>query len=498
MLLYVSFGGSIPEPCDAPLLPLHRRNPRVSVGLSDIIHKCLRGDPAERYADAAALASDLRRHLADLPLRGVPNRSWAERWRKWRRRHPSALSRSAMIALVLIAAVGAPAATLGIAYRQRHDAAAAALAQGRGYLERREYVESVAALGHGLASIARLPGFDRQRRELAEALDLATRAGRVAELHDLADRIRFRYGLDPPPAEEAPALIRLGRKSWRARDSLLQPLDGLIEPGIERRVWTDLRDLIVLWADLRVRYASADDLEPAKREAIGILTEAAILLGPSPSLERHLRALSGSSSSHEASNDVATQPRSAWEHYDLGRSYLQAGKAELAADQFLRGLRLRPQDFWLNFYEGLCDYRRGRFDAAVSAFRVCIALSPETAECYYNRALAYQALGRLDLALADYDQALERSPRLTDAMLNRGIIRFRQGHHDVAIADLEQALGTTASRITLGIIRDNLALVHQARGDHRAAAANARAAIDLGNSQARGLTGHANRPADAR
>ena len=36
----------------------------------------------DRYPDAAALAGDLRRHLADLPLRGVPNRSWAERWRQ--------------------------------------------------------------------------------------------------------------------------------------------------------------------------------------------------------------------------------------------------------------------------------------------------------------------------------------------------------------------------------------------------------------------------------
>ena len=42
---------------DTPPPPLHRRNPRVSVGLSDIIHKCLRRDPGDRYPDAAALAT---------------------------------------------------------------------------------------------------------------------------------------------------------------------------------------------------------------------------------------------------------------------------------------------------------------------------------------------------------------------------------------------------------------------------------------------------------
>jgi serine/threonine protein kinase/Flp pilus assembly protein TadD len=495
MLLYVALGGVVPEPGDAPLSPLHRRNPQVSVGLSDLVQKCLSSDPDGRYQDAAALASDLRRHLADLPLLGVPNRSWAERCRKWRRRHPSALSRRTLIVLVMIAAVGTPAATLGIAYRQRRDAVAAALAQGRGFLERREYAESVAAIGHALASIAHLPGFDRQRRDLAEALDLATRAGRVAELHDLADRIRFRYGLAPPPAEEAPALIRLGRKTWEARDSLLRPLHGLHEPDIDRRIRTDLRDLVVLWADLRVRYAATDERDEARKEAIGILTEAAAGLGTSPSLERDRRSHSGTMGQDGGSPGPVTEPRSAWEHYDLGRSYLRSDKPELAAEQFRRGLRLRPQDFWLNFYEGLCDYRLERFDEAVSAFRACIALSPGTAECYYNRARAYQALGQLDDAVADYNQALDCNPHLTDALLNRGIVRFRQGRHDAAITDLRHALGTTSSRMARGMIHYNLALVHQAIGHQEAAAASARAAVDLGNPDARGLARPADHPA---
>src|SRR5262249_10182946 len=73
---------------------LLRRLPRtVSAGLRDILRKCLAPDPGDRYADADALADDLRRHLADQPLRGVANRSLSERWRKWRRR-PYALARA--------------------------------------------------------------------------------------------------------------------------------------------------------------------------------------------------------------------------------------------------------------------------------------------------------------------------------------------------------------------------------------------------------------------
>jgi serine/threonine protein kinase len=87
-LLYAALSGQ--DLAAGPLPPPRRSNPRVSVGLSDLIQKCLAPDPDARYADAAALAADLRRHLAHRPLQGVANRSLRERWQKWRRRRPNA------------------------------------------------------------------------------------------------------------------------------------------------------------------------------------------------------------------------------------------------------------------------------------------------------------------------------------------------------------------------------------------------------------------------
>ena len=69
------------------------RNPQVTTGLADIVDKCAADCAADRYADAAALADDLRRYLSEQPLRGVANRSLLENWRKWRRRQPAALTR---------------------------------------------------------------------------------------------------------------------------------------------------------------------------------------------------------------------------------------------------------------------------------------------------------------------------------------------------------------------------------------------------------------------
>ncbi|HEX4611241.1 MAG TPA: serine/threonine-protein kinase, partial [Urbifossiella sp.] len=69
---------------------LDRDPAAVTAGLSDVVAKTTAPAAADRYPTAAALAADLRRHLSDLPLRGVRNRSVRERWRKWRRRRPYA------------------------------------------------------------------------------------------------------------------------------------------------------------------------------------------------------------------------------------------------------------------------------------------------------------------------------------------------------------------------------------------------------------------------
>jgi len=83
LVLHEALGGPLSFEAATAYLPVC--NARVSLGLADLIHKCLAHEACERYPDTAALASDLRRHLADLPLHGVGNRSLRERWGKWRR-----------------------------------------------------------------------------------------------------------------------------------------------------------------------------------------------------------------------------------------------------------------------------------------------------------------------------------------------------------------------------------------------------------------------------
>jgi tetratricopeptide (TPR) repeat protein len=135
----------------------------------------------------------------------------------------------------------------------------------------------------------------------------------------------------------------------------------------------------------------------------------------------------------------------------------------------------------------MCAFRLGNYREAAGAFRVSIALSPEAPECHYNRGLAYQSLDRLDEALADYNRALRLNEHFTDASINRGMIYYRLGRHREARDDLERALATATSTKLRGIIHYDLALVDRAAGDRESCAANVRAALEFGNTDARAL-----------
>jgi serine/threonine protein kinase/tetratricopeptide (TPR) repeat protein len=442
-VLYEALAGSLPVPVGhvSNVSPqLHRCNSQVSIGLADVISKCLAGNPDDRYLHMAALASDLRRYLAHLPLCGVRNRSLVERWRNWRRRRPHGVALAGMMVAVLTAA------------------GAVALAAASHVSQRIEQ--------------ARL---DSQLRLAEQAQAGAHRAAVAAELHRLTDRIRFFYGADRVPPGVLRGLEASCRGLWEHRDRIVERLHSDGAGAFETSVQDDLLDLAILWADLQVRLAPPREKDEARRKALAVLAEARALFGPNPVLDEESKIHSGSGafvSSSEEGRERPTQartemkPRSPWEHYALGRSLLRSGHLERAAQELEWAVRSQPQALWPNFYRGLCAYRLRRYADAVAAFSICIGVAPEPAGCFYNRGLAFEALGCTEQALHDYDQALELDRTLAVAAQNRGMLHYRAKRYADAIIDLRRAeeLGADPA-----VIAFDLALVNLARGEHATA-----------------------------
>jgi serine/threonine protein kinase/tetratricopeptide (TPR) repeat protein len=418
-------GAGSPATAD-PATPRRRPSrPEISTGLADIVGKCVAVDPDGRYPDAASLAEDLRRHMADLPLHGVANRSLTERWRKWRRRRPGALFR--VQALLLASCLAATPATFAwFAFlAPRFRGAAHALVEGRVRLGRGDYPEAARALTRGAALIEGLPGGERLSGELAEALRSADRLEEADRLHRLVDRLRLAESAADRSVQSAREVERHCRMLWRSRRSLLARPGTTVDPRIEEQLRDDLLDLALIGTSLRPRL----ETEPgraaeAHRAGLETLEEAEALFGPSHVLYRarqaHATALGLSNLADEADGGALRMPpRTGWEHVAAGRVLLAAGDIEGAEAAFERALAVRPQDFWPNFHQGVCAYHRGRFQDAVNAFRVCIALAPDRAEGFYNRALAHSAQGHADEADQDFRRAVTLDPTLSDSPLGR-------------------------------------------------------------------------------
>jgi serine/threonine protein kinase/Flp pilus assembly protein TadD len=459
LLLYEALGGTLPAPVRSPGRALCRRNPRVSVGLADVLNRALAADPRHRYPTAAALAEDLRRHLADLPLRGAANHP-AERWRKWRRRVP--FGQPLLLVTMAVVLLGAPYI---YSLTHRHKQILSAQGEGREHLARGQFAEARGAFQRGLALVSDLPIDFGLTDELNRQLRLAERGDATIQLHAFAEQVRPLYGAEGVPRPAASAVAAHCKLFWERRDLIAERLTPAPAPGLGGQVQTDMLDVVLVWTDLRLRLTRGERAPIARREALALLDEAEALFGPSCVLDRERRDCA-TALGEKPPPATAPPPRTAWEHYALGRALLRAGELEAAEGHLEQALDPEPPSPWPHYHHGLCAYRLHKFDAAAVDFTFCVALVPGSAWCFYNRALAFTARGGLDdLALRDFDRALQLDADLAPAALNRGLLHYRRKEYPAALEDLGRARDHGADR---AVVAYDMALVHRDLGDRAA------------------------------
>jgi WD40 repeat protein/tetratricopeptide (TPR) repeat protein len=269
-------------------------DPHIPRDLETIVLKAVAKDPADRYPTAAAFAEDLRRFLADRPIRARRNSPLERTWR-WCRRNPAVAGLSGAVALLLVVlGVGFVVTTL---LRQERDKA-------RGSQQRAEEAEGAA---RGL--LRRAEGAEREvkiRSHLAQAR--AHRwSGQVGQRFQSLNELAAAAKLGPSPElrNETVACLALTdlrrAKSWGGFPSGTTVL--AFDARLERYARSDER------GNLSVRRV-ADDRELATLPGPG---RHAYFLRFSPD-GRFLAAL----------YDQQSQPLSVWD-WGQGRTVLRSG-----------------------------------------------------------------------------------------------------------------------------------------------------------------------------
>jgi tetratricopeptide (TPR) repeat protein len=137
---------------------------------------------------------------------------------------------------------------------------------------------------------------------------------------------------------------------------------------------------------------------------------------------------------------VAKRPWNSRAKFNLGSSYLDAGRPDEAIQCFSRAIELKPDFLDAYYNRGLAFAKINRFAEAVRDFNKAIELKPAYANAYNSRAAVALNTGRYNEALADCDKAIALKPDYADAYVNRGNIYAVANRYAEALRDYDQAI----------------------------------------------------------
>ena len=488
---------------------------RLRGDLDRIVLTALRHEPERRYGGAAALAADVERHLAGLPVAARPATA-GYRVGAFVRRHRAGVAAGGMVALALVAGLGAALWQGRVAAAERDARAAeaaraeAALAFVVGLFEDAAPEATGGAaltvdtlLAQGVARAARLAGQPLAEAPVLDALgQIAYSLGdyaRADSLHGRALALRTRHLGRGHPDAALSALrlgdVRFGLRDFDAADGLYErahaAFEAALAPDDERTVWGLGRLAYARYN--RSDDAAADSLyrlvlartagpgwtsRPERAGALAGLGDLALQSDRPAEAERLYRE----ALAIRRAADGDDHPETAGLRLQLGRSLGARGRLAEAAREMVAAAAAFRRVYGEDHYTvAQAEYERGRFladagdvDGAERAYRTAAEVYARTlGDGHAYTAYPLRYLGEL---LVDAGRPAEAEVELRRALAIYATADQVEAHTADARLHLGRALaarGQTAE--ARGLLRQSLA-AYEAAGDAEGAAL-ARAAL---------------------
>ena len=382
-------------------VPPARLNGRVPSDLDTVCLKCLRNEPRQRYASAAALAADLGRFLAGEPVEARPEGFAARAVRRVRRRP--------FLSVAIGVAVLSTAALVGVgAWTVSERSAAARAEEATDRAADADLREMVELFQTGSWVEARA-AWERARGRLASSRSTTLRNRLAQGKRDLdiaADLEQVRLALsgvrsDGPADGHSPEAMYAA--AFRRYGIDLDALDPPTAAAAVRA--SDVKNLLVEFLHEWLYWVS--DEQRRRVESVAELADESgwrreyrKAIAAKDRDPARLLALAGAA-------DIAEQPPAILS--GLCGGLLIHGHREEALRVLVRAQRQHPGDFWINHLLGHF-WAKDRPLYAVGYFRVAAAIRPTSDQAYLALARALRDAGEAEEAGAAFGKALALNP----------------------------------------------------------------------------------------